>query len=168
MDYLNRVAISFREPKSVISSVEIGIPAEVIVHKTSSQPDILIAMSTHGLSGIQRWLIGSVADKVLHTTTGPLLLVRGYTGIKTRADLSLSKVLVPLDGPPIAERALPYVVELAKKMTMEVVLIRAHAAPRAAFVEEESDPAFQEIAKEIMRKQKPTLRRRSMSCRQKG
>ncbi len=84
--------------------------------------------------------------KVLHATTGPLLLVRGDTGIKTSSDLSLSKVLVPLDGSPLAERALPHVVELAKKMTMEVVLVRAPAAPRAAFVEEESDPAFQEIA----------------------
>jgi nucleotide-binding universal stress UspA family protein len=33
-------------------------------------------MATHGYSGLRRWALGSVADKVLHTSTTPLLLVR--------------------------------------------------------------------------------------------
>jgi nucleotide-binding universal stress UspA family protein len=36
----------------------------------------LIAMSTHGRSGIGRWLLGSVADKVVHGAKMPVLLVR--------------------------------------------------------------------------------------------
>lgn len=36
----------------------------------------LIAMSTHGRSGIGRWLLGSVADKVIHGAKMPVLLVR--------------------------------------------------------------------------------------------
>jgi len=36
----------------------------------------LIAMATHGRAGIDRWLLGSVADKVLHTADVPLMLVR--------------------------------------------------------------------------------------------
>jgi nucleotide-binding universal stress UspA family protein len=36
----------------------------------------LIVMATHGYSGLKRWALGSVADKVLHATTTPLLLVR--------------------------------------------------------------------------------------------
>lgn len=36
----------------------------------------LIVMSTHGRSGAVRWILGSVADKVLHSTHIPLLLVR--------------------------------------------------------------------------------------------
>jgi nucleotide-binding universal stress UspA family protein len=34
-------------------------------------------MATHGYSGLKRWVLGSIADKVLHATTTPLLLVRG-------------------------------------------------------------------------------------------
>ncbi len=151
LDYLHRVATSFRDPKLVVSSVEIGNPAEVIVDKASSQPDTFITMSTRGRSGIQRWLIGSVADKVLHATTSPLLLVKGETTAKTSGEATLSKVLVPLDGSPLAEKALPHVAQLATKMMMEVVLVRAPAAPRAASVEQESDPAFQQIAKEIIK-----------------
>lgn len=36
----------------------------------------LIAMSTHGLSGVSRWIFGSVAEKVLRGTNKPILLVR--------------------------------------------------------------------------------------------
>jgi nucleotide-binding universal stress UspA family protein len=36
----------------------------------------LIAMSTHGRSGLARWAYGSVADRVLHTAKCPVLLVR--------------------------------------------------------------------------------------------
>jgi len=44
---------------------------------TAQQTDSgLVAMTTHGRSGIKRWAYGSVADKVLHSGTRPLLLVR--------------------------------------------------------------------------------------------
>ncbi|HET9223938.1 MAG TPA: universal stress protein [Roseiflexaceae bacterium] len=33
-------------------------------------------MGTHGASGLRRWALGSIADKVLHATTTPLVLVR--------------------------------------------------------------------------------------------
>ncbi len=36
----------------------------------------LIAMTTHGYTGIQKWTMGSIAERVLHTTRLPLLLVR--------------------------------------------------------------------------------------------
>ncbi len=39
----------------------------------------LIVMATHGYSGVRRWALGSVADKVLHSTTTPLLLVRAQS-----------------------------------------------------------------------------------------
>jgi nucleotide-binding universal stress UspA family protein len=36
----------------------------------------LIAMATHGHGGLQRWMVGSVADRVLHSTKQPILVVR--------------------------------------------------------------------------------------------
>lgn len=36
----------------------------------------LIAMSTHGRSGFQRWMLGSITERVLHATTLPILIVR--------------------------------------------------------------------------------------------
>jgi nucleotide-binding universal stress UspA family protein len=54
----------------------IGYPAEVIVDEARRREVDLIVMATHGYSGLKRWALGSVADKVLHTTQTPLLLVR--------------------------------------------------------------------------------------------
>jgi nucleotide-binding universal stress UspA family protein len=53
-----------------------GMPADVIVDVAAHREVDLIVMATHGRSGISRWALGSVADKVLHSTTVPLVLVR--------------------------------------------------------------------------------------------
>ncbi|MFC1999393.1 universal stress protein [Chloroflexota bacterium] len=61
---------------TVRSEIETGVPAErVIAHAKEYDVD-LIAMSTHGRSGISRWILGSVADKVLRAADRPVLLVR--------------------------------------------------------------------------------------------
>lgn len=76
-DYLG--AIKERLMKSKIAvrfEVETGSPAEKIIDYAEENNIDIIAMSTHGRSGISRWLLGSVADKVLHTTDKPVLLVR--------------------------------------------------------------------------------------------
>ena len=86
-------------------------------------------MATHGRSGIQRWLLGSVADKVLHGATNHLFLIRATDQGKTDREAALKTVVVPLDGSPLAEKVLPYVVELAKQMQLGVVFMRAYALP---------------------------------------
>lgn len=63
-------------------AVVFGRPADEIVDFAEREGIDLIAMSTHGRSGMSRWILGSVADKVLHGTHLPILLVRphGMTG----------------------------------------------------------------------------------------
>lgn len=59
-----------------VPAIRFGQPAdEIIAYATKSGCD-LIAMSTHGRSGIGRWVYGSVADKVLRSSSIPVLLVR--------------------------------------------------------------------------------------------
>jgi nucleotide-binding universal stress UspA family protein len=128
-DYLKRVAISFSEPWSVQGSVEVGKAAEVIVDKAAADAGTLIAMTTHGRSGVQRWLLGSVAEKVLHATSNHLLLVRATEEAGTRQEAFLKSILVPLDGSELAESAIPHALELAKKMSLEIVLVRAFHLP---------------------------------------
>jgi nucleotide-binding universal stress UspA family protein len=53
-----------------------GHPAEVITAEAARRHCDAIVMATHGYSGIQRWALGSVANRVLHTTPVPLVLVR--------------------------------------------------------------------------------------------
>jgi nucleotide-binding universal stress UspA family protein len=67
----------------------------------------MIAMATHGRSGLGRWLLGSVAEKVLQAVPRPLLLVRAREFIPAiPIDVSYRRILVPLDGSPFAEQAL--------------------------------------------------------------
>ena len=56
-------------------SVE-GDPASAILDVASTENVDLIAMGTHGRSGISRWALGSVAERVLRATEVPLLLIR--------------------------------------------------------------------------------------------
>jgi nucleotide-binding universal stress UspA family protein len=61
---------------SVRIAVAFGRPAQEIVDFAEREDIDLIVMSTHGRSGMSRWILGSVADKVLRGTHLPVLLVR--------------------------------------------------------------------------------------------
>lgn len=79
----------------------------------------LIAMTTHGRSGVRRWTLGSVAERVLQQTSLPILLVRH----ETSSTDSLKHLLVPLDGSPLAEAVLPHAVEIAQATDATILLL---------------------------------------------
>ncbi|HIL32358.1 MAG TPA: universal stress protein [Dehalococcoidia bacterium] len=54
-----------------------GDLSKAIVDLTHEYPDALVAMTTHGRSGMSRWLMGSVADTVVRQAAGPVLVLRG-------------------------------------------------------------------------------------------
>ena len=56
-----------------------GDPADVIIGHASSRGTDLIAMTTHGRSGLQRLVLGSVADAVVRRAPCAVLLVRVVT-----------------------------------------------------------------------------------------
>ncbi|HEU4342835.1 MAG TPA: universal stress protein, partial [Candidatus Binatia bacterium] len=123
-EYLQRVAESFAGIADVKCTVELGNPPGIIVDLAAAQSGTLIAMATHGYSGAQRWLLGSVAEKVLYAATNPLLLVRPAAGETTGGEARLNTVLVPLDGSGLAEKVLPTVTEIATRLKLEVELVR--------------------------------------------
>ena len=55
--------------------VEVGLPDKMIVEKAAAEAVDLIVMSTHGRSGLRRFLIGSVTEKVLRQAACPVLSV---------------------------------------------------------------------------------------------
>lgn len=76
-DYLEGVKERLSEKGfHVIIDAFIGQAAEEIINKAESHDAGLVAMCTHGRSGVERWVHGSVATKVLHGGSTPLLLVR--------------------------------------------------------------------------------------------
>ena len=129
--YLERIARSFGGTK-VSYAVERGVADKIIIENGGRDKDTLIAMATRGRSGIHRWLMGSVAEKVLRGATNPLLLVRGDEDKKTDGAVALKSVVVPLDGSKLAESVLPRAIELAKKLSLAIVLTRAYQIPLSA------------------------------------
>ena len=79
-EYLDKIASRLR-----VSGIQTelvlrqGNAAEEIIDLAGETSAGIVAMSTHGRSGIGRWVYGSVAEKVLHGGTRPLLLVRAHS-----------------------------------------------------------------------------------------
>jgi nucleotide-binding universal stress UspA family protein len=106
------------------SEVRLGIPYQSIAECADATPESLIALATHGQSGLRRWAVGSVADKVIQAAHAPVFLVR------SRADApaggpAFKRILVPLDGSELAAMALPPAVELARGAGAELIVLRA-------------------------------------------
>ncbi len=77
IDYLNEVENELKNEGLTVSSESIsGSAAEQIITYSEENGIDLIAMSTHGRSGIGRWVFGSVTDKVLHAGDVAVLTVR--------------------------------------------------------------------------------------------
>ncbi len=124
-EYLEKVATSFREQgMRVLTKVLVGAAASCIVDEGSREPGALIAMSTHGRSGVARWAFGSVTDKVIHTTINPLLIVRSSDKPPSEEEIAIKSIIVPLDGSEMAEQILPHVADLAKTLDLGVSLLR--------------------------------------------
>lgn len=76
MEYLGKKADELKA-RGINASVafEEGNPAEKILEYAKKNGVDLIIMSTHGRSGVVRWAMGSVADKVLRHSPVPVLTV---------------------------------------------------------------------------------------------
>ena len=72
--YLQKVADYLKVAK-VSTKVILGVPSVEIIEEARNVPDTLTAMATHG-RGVTRWLLGSVAEKVVRTAACPVLTVR--------------------------------------------------------------------------------------------
>jgi nucleotide-binding universal stress UspA family protein len=149
MEYLTGIVKTFKAT-SATCAVEKGRADEVIIEKAAAEKDTLITMATHGRSGLNRWLLGSVAEKVLRTTANPLFLVRAGDEGETVGDASLKSIVVPLDGSELAESALPAAIELAKTLKLEIMLLRAYELPASAYYgTEDCLPSYDEIKERI-------------------
>jgi len=122
--YLQKTAETLKAAAAEVEvAVRFGRPADKVLAFADDVGADLIAMTTHGRSGIRDWIFGSVADRILRGATCPVLLVRAGRGAvsaprgATTAPLRQApyqRILVPLDGSELAEQVLPYVKALIR------------------------------------------------------
>ncbi len=112
------------------TDVRSGPATEHIVNEAEPASETLIAMSTHGRTGVTRLLMGSVTDRVVQTAKAPVLVARPDSDFADVGKAAAIKtIIVPLDGSDLAESVLPIVVDLAKALSGEVLLARTVSVP---------------------------------------
>ena len=125
--YVDPVAAEFGSLGLTVSTeIPRGEPATAIVDEAARDPGTLIAMSSHGRSGLARWWMGSVTDKVLHLTDNPLLVVRSVAQPQGPPQTAFERITVPVDGSELAEEILPHVAYLSSAMGLAVDLVRVN------------------------------------------
>ncbi|HVE40837.1 MAG TPA: universal stress protein [Planctomycetota bacterium] len=128
--YLRR--ISFRltnEGYPTCHIIRRGMPAEAILDLAEEEQATLIAMTTHGRTGAARWMLGSVAEKVLQASPRPVLVTRSFPSTQSRGkleELPIRNVLVPLDGSRFSLAVLEPVLELVRSVDAHVRLLHVH------------------------------------------
>jgi nucleotide-binding universal stress UspA family protein len=100
-----------------------GPAAEAILRAADDEHADVIVMSTHGRGDLGRWLYGSVADDVLRHTTLPIVLISAACERSWSIEGPF-RLLVPLDGSPLAEAALGPAGEVADALGAALVLLR--------------------------------------------
>lgn len=108
----------------VAQSLLFGSPAFVLMGIEETQHPDLVVMSTHGRTGLARFALGSVADRLVREGTTPVLVVR-----QPALPANLATALLMLDGSGVAEQALPMIEALADHPIRAVKLFRAVTDP---------------------------------------
>jgi nucleotide-binding universal stress UspA family protein len=116
-----------RKGVRVRATVAAGRPHIVLSSLCDLEEVDLVVMTTHGRSGVSRWTMGSVADKVLRTTDTPLILI--HPSLHRTPPDTVKRIVVPLDGSELAEAALHLAERMAKRINASLHLIRAVIPP---------------------------------------
>lgn len=117
----------FAEP-----AVKAGIPARVALREGDTVSEVLeeartfqadlVVMGTHGRGGFERWVLGSVTEKVLRKAACPVLTVRLPEKPPQGAPL-YRRILCPLDFSGASTHALRYALSLAQEADAQLTLL---------------------------------------------
>lgn len=141
---LERDMTQFVRP-SVAASVPVrteivaGAPTRHILERAQKWPADLIVMGTHGASGFERFVLGSVTEKVLRKAPCPVLVVPREADAPSGVPVVFRRILCATDFSPSSQRALSYAISLAGEAGGSLTLVHAVEA----FAEEPlSRPSF--------------------------
>jgi nucleotide-binding universal stress UspA family protein len=126
--YLDATArmVSGMSRVEVSSALVQGVTADGVLEHLQAVKADLIVMVTHGLGSVGRFFLGSVADELIRRGGAPVLLVpRRDPPAGLLPHPELTRLIIPLDGSPLAEEALGPSLHLARVMeATECTLLR--------------------------------------------
>lgn len=108
-----------------------GPPATRIIDYAHEHEADLLILSSHGRSGLERWNVSGVVQKVIQEAKTSVLLVRAYEEPEWKGMPSgYRRIMVPLDGSKRAECVLPLAEKLAGTWDAELLLVHVLLPPR--------------------------------------
>ena len=160
--YLETIRKSNEQPHfSIRTQVLDGDVASAIIDAAHAEQSDLIIMSTHGYSGLTRWVLGSVTEKVLRSAPCPVLAIR--------AARHPQRILITLDGSSLAERAIESGLSLAQSLKAEVTMLRCvpHIVADGKLDEHERGLS-RRLQEDLLNEAKEYLRARAADAAQAG
>lgn len=110
-----------------------GAPATTIAKIAETEDADFITLGTHGRGGLQRLVIGSVAEAVMREARAPVLTVRSAA-----APGSIRRVLCPVNASDISALAVDHAARLARSIDAELTLLHVSAAGDSARLDMEA------------------------------
>lgn len=123
--YLDQITARLQETRLDVTNLILeGVAAESIIEYANGSDVDLIALSTHGSSGLSGWNVSSVVQKIILRAYKSTLLVRAYkqTGLAIDKGYVYKRLFVGLDCSPRAEIVLPIAVNLSQYHKTKLIL----------------------------------------------
>lgn len=108
-----------------LCQVATGDVADAILAEAERVPGTLVAMTSHGRSGLLEAMLGSVALRVVRGRNGAPVLVYRPTGTAASDSpaVKINRVVLPLDGTELSEGMAPQAAELARRLDAELMVV---------------------------------------------
>jgi len=160
---------------TVKSVVRYGHAAEEILDHARVGGVTLIAMSTHGRSGIRRWVLGSVAETVVRHSPVPVLLLRATgpfaasvgaaeparvpTAQTPAPSVRIRRILCPVDLAPECRDLMATAGAIADRFGADLTILHVVYDPLDVTCSHIPHPPLEQLREEMIRSAEDTLRR---------
>ena len=148
--YLTEAAGKLRLDKAAVrQEVLFGRAADQIVDYSVDNEAVMIAMASRGLSGVTRWVMGSVADKILRGAECPVFLVKAPEPKKENPWRG-KRIMICLDGSQVAECVFRVMDEVSWAPEMDIDLVRVVEPPAVPQGVDQASPQWKGYADYIL------------------
>jgi nucleotide-binding universal stress UspA family protein len=179
-EYLQKIAQRLSSQGArVRTKVLEGFPASRVLEVARKERVTLIALSTHGRTGLPRWVFGSVAEKVLRGSPVPVLAMPSFVGmggdafVRGAQELPFKTIVVPIAAAPLSLEVLPPLTEFARLFGSSVLLVNVCAGEECSVPVHEMRMAYEKLREggvtaEPLVKQGDAASQILETCREKG
>lgn len=123
--YLDGIRARFGRADQTRTMVRPGEAAEEILKAIDETGARMLVIATHGRSGVGRWVYGSTAGRLLRASHVPVVAVGPNVRPRSTEGVAIKHLMVPLDGSPLSEEALPVAQVMAKALGARLNLVRS-------------------------------------------